>query len=79
MQCDFCGSSNTKTIARAKLYQQAKDWLIIDEVPIVKCKDCNQKFLTAETLKRIDTIKQKAMNAEPNYLVKHYKYSTDAF
>jgi DNA-directed RNA polymerase subunit RPC12/RpoP len=39
------------------MYGKGKDLLIIENVPVVKCPRCGERYLTAETLHEIHRIK----------------------
>ncbi len=55
MICDICGQQGARVrhIPRSK----GEDLLVIENVPVVRCPNCGEGYLTAETLHELERIK----------------------
>ena len=57
MVCDLCGKKGARIRHITRNYGKGKSLLIIENVPVVCCPNCNESYLTAETLHEIERIK----------------------
>jgi len=57
MICDICGKEGTKERKVSRSYGEAKNLLVIENVPVVSCPHCGESYLTANTLREIERIK----------------------
>ncbi len=60
--CDVCGKGGAKLIRVSKSYGKGESLLVIENVPIVSCPSCGESYLTANTLREIENVKQDRMN-----------------
>ncbi len=56
--CDVCGFTQAKTRHVPRTYGKGKELLVIENVPVVSCPNCEASYLTSFTLKEIDRIKR---------------------
>jgi YgiT-type zinc finger domain-containing protein len=57
MVCDICGREGAHIRRVARTYGKDKDLLVIENIPVVRCPDCGESYLTAETLHEIERLK----------------------
>ena len=57
MVCDICGKQGARVRKVSKTYGKQKDFLVIENIPVVTCPNCGESYLTAETLHEIDRLK----------------------
>lgn len=62
MLCDFCGSEDVKVRLVTRTYGKGKDLLVIENIPAIACTHCQESYLTAETLHKIEQIKLNRKN-----------------
>ena len=54
MICDLCGKVGARIQRVTKAYGKGKDLLVIENIPVVRCRECHDSYYTAETLKKLD-------------------------
>ncbi len=57
MICDNCGQDTAHIRKVNKTFGKGKEMFIIQNIPVVHCKNCGESYLTAETLHEIERIK----------------------
>jgi YgiT-type zinc finger domain-containing protein len=57
MICDNCGRQGARVRRITETYGKGVDLLVIEDVPIISCRNCGESYLTAETLYEIERIK----------------------
>ena len=57
-QCDNCGKLGARLRYVSRSYGKGDNLLVIEHVPVISCPDCGESYITAETLHRIEQIKQ---------------------
>ena len=57
MICDICGKEGARTRRLTRSYGSAEKLVVIENVPVVHCPHCRERYLTAETLQEIERIK----------------------
>ena len=57
MVCDICGKKGARVRRIVETYGHRRDLLVIENVPLVTCPHCGEKYFTAETLHEIERIK----------------------
>jgi YgiT-type zinc finger domain-containing protein len=55
--CDICGKKGARIRKVTEAYGKGKDLLIIEDIPMVSCPNCGERYFTAETLHEIERIK----------------------
>jgi YgiT-type zinc finger domain-containing protein len=58
IQCDNCGKMGARIRYVSRSYGKGETLLVIENVPVISCPDCGESYITAETLHRIERIKQ---------------------
>jgi YgiT-type zinc finger domain-containing protein len=58
MKCDLCGSEKAKIRYISRSYGNNEELFIIENIPLISCPDCGESYFTAETMKKIQAIKQ---------------------
>ena len=57
MICERCDEEGAQIRRVARAYGKGADLLIIENIPVVSCPNCEETYLTAETLHQIEHIK----------------------
>ena len=60
--CDICGKEGAQLRHVTKNYGKKKSLLIIENVPVVNCPHCGERYLTAETMHEVERIKMHRNN-----------------
>jgi len=63
--CDNCGVSGARVLHLSKSYGEGIDLLVIENVPVISCPACGESYLTAATLREIDSIKRNRSKVAP--------------
>ncbi|WP_017292500.1 type II toxin-antitoxin system MqsA family antitoxin [Geminocystis herdmanii] len=58
MKCDFCGSEKAKIRYISRSYGNDEELFIVENIPLISCPDCGESYFTAETMRKIEAIKQ---------------------
>ncbi len=69
MKCDICGKPGARQRNVPRSYGKGESLLVIENVPTVHCPNCGEGYLTAQTLKEIERIKQNQQTAASKRLV----------
>ena len=62
MICDVCGKAGARLIHTTRSYGKEASLLVIENVPVVSCPHYGESYLTAQTLREIERIKQNRTN-----------------
>ncbi|PZS06368.1 MAG: YgiT-type zinc finger domain-containing protein [Candidatus Chloroheliales bacterium] len=57
MICDNCGQEGAYIRKTTKAYGSGDSLVVIEDVPMISCRNCGVDLMTAETLHRIDDLK----------------------
>jgi YgiT-type zinc finger domain-containing protein len=55
--CDSCGKPGARIRRVSETFGKSKDLLLIENIPLIACPSCGQRYYTAETLHEIERIK----------------------
>lgn len=55
--CDNCGKQGAKLRHVSRSYGKQDKLLVIENVPVISCPHCGERYLTADTLHKIESIK----------------------
>ncbi len=55
--CDNCGREGARVRRVAKTYGRGKNFLVIENIPVISCPHCGESYLTADTLHEIERLK----------------------
>jgi len=59
MKWNSCGSEKAKIRYILRSYGKNEEFFIIENIPLISCPDCGESYFTAETMRKIEVIKQK--------------------
>lgn len=62
MTCDVCGKDGVIQRYLTRSYGKGASLLIIEDVPVICCPHCGERYMTAQTLKQIERIKSSPGN-----------------
>ena len=74
MICDVCGKDGARQRYLTRSYGKGESLLIIEDVPVICCPHCGERYMTAQTLDQIELIKR-----SPEGLVKKRSVPVAAF
>ena len=66
--CDNCGQPGARIRGISEMFGKSKTLLLIENIPVVVCSSCGERYFTAETLHEIERIKlhrRKVAQARP--------------
>ncbi|WP_017294073.1 type II toxin-antitoxin system MqsA family antitoxin [Geminocystis herdmanii] len=71
MKCDLCDSKKAKIRYISRSYGNDEELFVIENIPLISCPDCGESYFTAETMKKIEAIKQQktSISVAKNILV----------
>lgn len=71
MKCDFCDSKKAKIRYISRSYGNDEELFVIENIPLISCPDCGESYFTAETMRKIEAIKQQktSISVAKNILV----------
>ena len=69
MICDFCGKENAEVRLTTESLGKGDNLIIIEDVPIIHCRNCGQRYLTAQTAHEIETIRRNRKAHEKRQVV----------
>ena len=58
MVCDICGKEGARIRKVTDTYGKGKDLLVIENIPMISCPNCGERYFAAETLHEIERIKR---------------------
>ncbi|MBM3327154.1 MAG: YgiT-type zinc finger protein [Calditrichaeota bacterium] len=60
MICAYCGKEGAEMHRTTEAYGKGEKMLVIENVPVIRCRTCGEAYLTAETLHHIEAIRNDA-------------------
>ena len=57
MKCALCDNADARVVYVSRSYGAGDDLLIIENVPVISCPACGERYMTAQTLHELDAIK----------------------
>lgn len=57
MTCENCGRPNAYIRYNTRAYGKGDNLVVIEDVPVISCRDCGMDFLTAETLGQLERLR----------------------
>jgi YgiT-type zinc finger domain-containing protein len=73
--CDNCGVKAACVIKRPQvLGRRGAKMIVVDNVPVIACKNCGENYMTSETMHKLDDIriKQKKEKSERKIAVAEF-------
>lgn len=69
MVCDVCGKKGARVRRVIRTFGKGKNTLLIEAVPIVRCPNCGERYLTADTLREIQRLRVQRRRASARRLM----------
>jgi YgiT-type zinc finger domain-containing protein len=69
MTCDVCGKEGTRQRYITRSYGKGESLLVIENVPVIYCPHCGERYMTVQTLDQIERIKRSPENLATKRLV----------
>jgi len=63
--CDNCGKLAARVRKTSRCYGRGRDLLVIENVPVVSCRNCGESYMTAETVHKIEKIRLGRRSLKP--------------
>lgn len=62
MTCDVCGKEGARQRYLTRSYGKGESLMVIEDVPVICCPHCGERYMTAQTLDQIEHIKRSPEN-----------------
>ncbi len=69
MTCNICGEEGTRQRYITRSYGKGESLLVIEDVPVIYCPHCGERYMTPQTLDQIERIKRSPENMAIKRLV----------
>lgn len=69
MTCDVCGKEGTRLRYITRSYGKGESLLVVEDVPVIYCPHCGERYMTVQTLDQIERIKRSPENLATKRLV----------
>ena len=56
--CDICGVAAAHQVKRSKVFGKGPRMIVIEDIPFIRCDNCQQTYTTAATMRALDEIRQ---------------------
>ena len=63
--CDICGEKKARLVKRPQVFGRGKHMLLVDNVPVIACKNCGESYMTSKTMHTLDKLRSKRPAKEP--------------
>lgn len=72
--CDNCGVKAARLVKRPQVLGRGAKMIVVDNVPVIACKNCGENYMTGETMHKLDDIrvKQKKEKSERKVAVAEF-------
>ena len=57
--CEICGVKAARVIKRPQILGRGARMILVDNVPIIACKNCGENYMTSATMHKLDDIRVK--------------------
>ncbi len=57
MRCGLCDGADARIVYVSRSYGTGDDLLVIENVPVISCPACGERYMTAQTLHELEAIK----------------------
>lgn len=74
--CDICGVKAAHLVNRPQVLGRGTQMMLVDNVPVIACRNCGESYMTSATMHQLDSIrlKQKEKLAERKIAVAEFIY-----
>ena len=55
--CDICGVKAARLVNRPQVLGRGKQMMLVDNVPVIACKNCGESYMTGATIHELDSIR----------------------
>ncbi len=55
--CDICGKKEARLVKRPQVLGRGNRMMLVDNVPVIACKNCGESYLTSATMHKLDDIR----------------------
>ena len=62
MKCDICGTEGAHPLEVSRSYGRGGDLVVVENIPVISCPHCGEKYLTADTLREIERLRKERRN-----------------
>ncbi len=57
--CDICGVQSARVVKRPQVLGRGERMMLVDNVPVISCKNCGESYMTSDTMHKLDEIRVK--------------------
>ena len=57
--CDICGVKAARVVKRPQVLGRGERMMLVDNVPVIACKNCGESYMTSATMHKLDDIRIK--------------------
>lgn len=57
--CDNCGVKAAHLVKRPQILGRGTKMILVDNVPVIACRNCGENYMKGETIHRLDKIRMK--------------------
>lgn len=57
--CDICGAKAARVVKRSQVLGRGTQMILVDNVPVVACRNCGESYMTGQTMHQLDKIRLK--------------------
>ena len=57
--CDICGEKAARLVKRPQILGRGEQMMVVDNVPVIACKNCGESYMTSRTMHKLDDIRTK--------------------
>ena len=74
--CDICGVQSARVVKRPQVLGRGERMMLVDNVPVISCKNCGESYMTSDTMRKLDEIrvKQKEKSTERKIAVAEFAW-----
>ena len=55
--CDICGVRAARLVRRSRTFGKGAKLMVIENVPMISCRNCGQTYVTSETMHALDRLR----------------------
>ena len=72
--CDICGVKAARVVKRPQVLGRGKLMKLVENVPVIACKNCGESYMTSATMNKLDKIRinQKEKNSARKISVEEF-------
>jgi YgiT-type zinc finger domain-containing protein len=77
MKCELCGADTAVLKETTRSFGRGDTLIVIENIPIIRCSNCHDSYLTADTARELDQIRKdrRSRGATKEVLVASFKQS----